>query len=155
VSLSAIFAATIGEDIIFRGMTLDAYIYQIIVFAIVVPLIVHLPLLSFIPLLIRTKVNGIYRFGSLIQYHNNLYREKWMEGNMPDDDNLLPSLDNSSMADINGSYQQAVKAMTVIPINRNALVISMLMLLIPFLPLIFTKYSLAELFSELIKVISG
>ena len=74
---------------------------------------------------------------------------------MPDDDKLLPSLDNSSMADINGSYQQAVKAMTVIPINRNALLISMLMLLIPFFPLIFTKYSLTELFSELVKVISG
>jgi len=155
LALSAIFAATIGEYIIYHGKILDDFVLQIIAFAIAIPLIVHLPLLSFIPLLIMTKVNGIYRFGSLIQYHNNLYREKWMEGNMPDDDNLLPSLDNSSMADINGSYLQAVKAMTVIPINRNALLISMLMLLIPFFPLIFTKYSLAELFSELVKVISG
>jgi hypothetical protein len=78
-----------------------------------------------------------------------------MEGQLPKNEHLLGSLDNSSMADINGSYQQAVKEMSIIPINRKSLIWMILMLMIPFLPLLFTMYSLKDLVDKLLKVVGG
>jgi hypothetical protein len=105
--------------------------------------------------MIKAKARAINRFGSLIQYHNNLYKVKWMEGKLPSDDNILPSLDNSSMADINTSYQQAVQGMNLIPITRNQIIYAALILMIPFIPLIFTQYSLIELLSKLAQIVTG
>ena len=78
-----------------------------------------------------------------------------MEGQLPKDDHILGSLDNSSMSDINGSYQQAVKDMSIVPINQKSIIGMVLMLLIPFLPLLFTKYSLKDLIMNLMQVVSG
>jgi len=155
LAFSMILSALIGEEIIYHGDTLKAYIYVILAFIIIVPLLVHLPLFAFIPTMIRARIRGINRFGSLIQYHNNLYRDKWLEGDLPDDEKILPSNDHSSMSDINGSYQQAVKGMSIIPLNWNWIIYTILMLLIPFTPLILTMYSVSELISKLVQVVTG
>jgi hypothetical protein len=155
MAFSAIFSAVIGEDIIYDGATLQEYYYPVLFFVILVPIILHLPLLAMIPNLLRAKARAMNKFSSLIQYHNNLYREKWMEGQLPESDHILGSLDNSSMADINGSYQQAVKEMSIIPINQKTLMGMILLLLIPFLPLLFTMYSLKDLVDKLMKVVGG
>jgi hypothetical protein len=155
LALSSIFSAIIGEEIVYHGATLVTYVYTIIIFVITIPVIIHLPLLAFIPMLFRTRARAINRFGSLIQYHNHLYQQKWMEGKMPDKESILPSMDNSSMADINGSYQQAVKGMILIPINRNSMIYIILLLLIPFTPLILTMYSFSDLISKLVSIVSG
>ena len=155
LALSALLAGLIGEEIIYLQTSLLEYRVTVIVFVIAVPLVIYAPLLVFVPQLLRAKVRAIARFGGMIQYHNNLYREKWLEGNLPDHESILPSLDNSSMADINGSYQQAVKGMTIIPVERKTLLYSMLLLLIPFVPLIFTMFSMSELFSKLLELVTG
>jgi hypothetical protein len=155
LAFSAMFSALAGEDIIYNGATLKEYYYPILFFVISIPVVIHLPLLAMIPNLLKAKTRAMNKFSSLIQYHNNLYREKWMEGQLPKDDHILGSLDNSSMADINGSYQQAVKDMSIVPINQKSIIGMVLMLLIPFLPLLFTQYSLKDLLLSLFQVVSG
>jgi hypothetical protein len=137
------------------GRIINNFIAPIIFFVVTILIVIHLPLLAFIPMMIKAKARAINRFGSLIQYHNNLYKVKWMEGKLPSDDNILPSLDNSSMADINTSYQQAVQGMNLIPITRNQIIYAALILMIPFIPLIFTQYSLIELLSKLAQIVTG
>ena len=78
-----------------------------------------------------------------------------MEGKLPKDEHILASLDNSSMADINGSYQQAVKDMSIVPINPKSLIGVIVILLLPFLPLLFTTYSLKDLVDKLVQVLGG
>jgi len=155
LAFSAMYSALIGEDILYNGATLKEYYYPILFYAVLVTIGIHLPLIFMIPNLIKVRARAMNKFSSLIQYHNNLYREKWMEGQLPEDDHILGSLDNSSMADINGSYQQAVKEMSVIPINRNSIVGAIVMLLVPFIPLLFTEFSLKILLSKLLQVVSG
>jgi hypothetical protein len=155
IGFSSIFSAIIAEDIIYDGATLKEYYYPILFFVILIPIVLHLPLLSMIPNMLKAKARAMNKFSSLIQYHNNLYREKWMEGQLPKDEQILGSLDNSSMSDINGSYQQAVKDMSLVPINQKSLIGMILLLLIPFLPLLFTMYSLKDLVDKLLKVVGG
>lgn len=155
MSFGAILSAVLGMEIIYESQPLDTYYLTILAFVIIMPLIIYMPLLFFIPVLIRSKISGIYNFGELLQRHNILYKLKWMSGEMPKDEHILGSLDNSSMADINGSYAQSIKESQSVPINRKKLISSMLFLLVPFLPLIFTVYTFGELFDKLLKVLLG
>ena len=155
LSVAATASATIGMDIINYDGNLQDYAYPIAGFVIAIPLMLFFPLLSFIPALIKARIRAVNLFGSLIQYHNNLYKEKWMEGILPKDENLLGSLDNSSMADINGTYVQSINAMSIIPINLRSIVSIMLLLVLPFLPLILTVYSASEIVTKFTAMIFG
>jgi len=152
LSLAAITSALLGIGIVYFNHSLTEYYYLILAFIIVIPVTIYLPLLLFIPALIKAKIRGISYFGSLIQHHNVLYKLKWMSGSMPENENILGSLDNSSMADINGAYQQSISEMSSIPINLRMMISVMLILIIPFIPLLGTMYTFGELINKLIEV---
>lgn len=153
VSLAAVFSSQIGEAVAYEGAALKEFTYGVGFFVVLLPLVLFSPLLAYVPLLIKTKARGIYSFGSLVQYHNNLYREKWLEGRPPEGRSILGAPDNSSMADINGSYA-AVTQMNVIPIRAWSVAEVCLLLLIPFIPLLGLAYSLSEIISMLAGIIA-
>jgi len=153
LSVSAIFSAQIGMNVIYFGGDIYSYIYLVLGFIIVVPLILFLPLLTFIPTLIKARIRGVNYFGSLIQYHNNLYSEKWMKDNLTEGESILGTNDNSSMADINGTYGQSINSMSLIPVNLKALLTIIILLLVPFLPLLLIQYSISEIVSKFISII--
>ena len=154
LGFSLVFTAWIAEQILYGGSTLDGFYLPVGAFVVSIPLATHLPLLSFTPMMIREKVHAMSRYGSLLQYHNNLFRAKWLEGNLPDESSL-GSLDNSSIADINSSYQQAIRDMQLFPFTRASIVYPILLLFLPFTPLVFTVYSLPELVSTLAQILGG
>ena len=145
----SIYASVIAMEILYNGSSLIDYIYNIIFFILAMVFFLYAPLLTYIPLLLRTKARGIYLFGSLNTEHNNDYMEKWIYNKNPKDE-ILGALDNSSLNDITGSYS-AVMNMKVVPFNPRMFLTSFLLLCIPFVPLVFTMYSPGELFRNLIK----
>jgi len=76
-------------------------------------------------------------------------------GKHSEDDHILGSLDNSYMAEINGSYQQVVKQISIIPVDRNHFISIIVVLINPFSPLIFIIYSFEDLMENLLQVIGG
>lgn len=118
------------------------------------PIILFVPLSLFTPKLIGTKTWAIQKFGNTIRKHNLAYRKAWIDGNGKKGETLLGTKDNSSLADINGSYA-SVEGMQVIPVNRKMILMSFALNLIPYLPLIFTYYSVPELFNDFLKGIMG
>lgn len=155
LSVSAIFSAQIGINVIYFGGDLYGYTYLVLGFIIVIPFILFLPFFTFIPTLIKARIQGVNYFGSLIQYHNNLYKEKWMGENVPEGQSILGTNDNSSMADINGTYGQSINSMSIVPINLKALLTIMILLLIPFLPLVLMQYSISEIVTKFIGIVFG
>ena len=145
----SIYASVIAMEILYNGSSLIDYIYNIIFFILAMVFFLYAPLLTYIPLLLRTKARGIYLFGSLNTEHNNDYMEKWIYNKNPKDE-ILGALDNSSLNDITGSYN-AVVNMNIVPFNPRMFLTSFLLLCIPFVPLVFTMYSPVELFRNLIK----
>ena len=154
LGLAAILSAEIGSSAISGGASLQTFLPAIGAFVLLTPVVLFCPLLTFMPLLTRTKVRGIYTFGSLVQHHNVLFRKKWLEARAPGDQSTLGSQDNSSMADINGSYA-AVFEMNVVPFRLIVPLSLSLGLLIPFLPLLGIIYSPAEIASMLAKIVMG
>lgn len=152
IAPSAVFSAHIGIEIIYQGASLNQFAIPISAYIFMLPIILFAPLALFLPKLLRTKSYGIQNFGNTIRKHNIGYRKRWIEGNGKEGDELLGTMDNSSLADINGSYAP-VQEMKLFPINLKMVIMSFAMNLIPYLPLIFTYYTVSELFNDFMKSI--
>lgn len=155
LSLSAVFSAQTGMEIIYQNASLQDYVYPIVGYVVVLCIILYFPLIFFLPALLKAKTNGIYYYGGLATYHNNLFGTKWLKGELPKEESSLGSLDNSSLADLNSGYQQSVGGMNVIPINFRRMMGTAIALLVPFLPLLGTYYSLQEFLSKLAQIVFG
>jgi hypothetical protein len=151
---SAVLSAYIGVAILFNGKVFSAYIFPIAAYVFLLPIILYAPLLVFMPFLIKAKMDSIPSFGNLIRKHNYDYATKWIESDPPKGEQLLGTVDNSSLADINGSYA-SVQNMKLIPVNFNMILISFAINAIPYIPLVFTYYSAADLFKLLLDSLIG
>lgn len=151
---SAILASIIGIDIIYEGAVLSSYTFHILVYVVFLPIVLYSPLLVFIPKLIEAKSYGVQRFGSLIRQHNLDYAAKWIEDTTGNKESILGTMDNSSLSDINGSYAP-VQGIKLFPVNYKMISLSFVLNVIPYLPLVFTYYSAADLFKALIQNVAG
>lgn len=154
VAPSALFSAHIGIEIIYQGASLSQYTIPISAYVFMLPIILYAPLLLFLPKLLKTKSYGIQNFGNLIRRHNIAYKKVWIDGSGKEGEELLGTMDNSSLADINGSYAP-VQEMKLLPINAKMVIMSFVMNLLPYLPLIFTYYTVTELFNDFLKGLLG
>lgn len=151
---SAVLSALIGIDIIYNDATLKAYTFQIIVYIILFPIILYAPLAIFMPFLLHAKSSGIYKFGSLLRKHNYDYVNKWIVNFQANKKDLLGAIDHSSLADINGSYSP-VSGIKLVPIDLKLILLSIVLNMIPYIPLVFTYYSVKDLINLLIQSIAN
>ena len=151
---AAMMSALIGSEIIYNNASFMSYTHLILFYIFFMPIILYSPLFLFIPKLINAKREGMLKFGGLVREHNYNYVKKWIDGKPVKDQSILGTLDNSSLADINGSYAP-VEEMQLSPIDLRLIAVSIIMFAVPFIPLIFTYYSFAELFDLLMKSFGG
>jgi len=154
VAPSAMLSAVIGIDIIYHGASFSSYYIPILIYVFLLPIILYSPLLIFIPKLIHAKNEGIFKFGRLIRKHNSDYVEKWIDGEPPKNETILGAMDNSSLADINGSYAP-IQSIKLIPIDIKMILVSFILNVIPYIPLVFTYYSLNDLFEIFARTIAN
>ncbi|NNE03725.1 MAG: hypothetical protein HKN52_11255 [Eudoraea sp.] len=151
---SVILSTIIGIEIIYNDATLRAYSFQIIFYIFLFPIILYAPLAVFMPFLLRAKSSGIYKFGTLLRKHNVDYVNKWIVNFQTNKDKLLGSVDHSSLSDMNGSYAP-VSNIKLIPIDLKLVFLSIIFNIIPYIPLLFTYYSVKDLINLLIQSISN
>jgi hypothetical protein len=153
-ALATVLSSSLGLDIFFEGVSLKNNYMDILFFVIMVPVLLYAPLLVFIPLLMQTKSKAIHSLGNLVAKHNLDYMKKWVYDKPPSNEPILGSMDNSSLSDINGGYAPVI-SMKLIPINFKMFLLSCVILLLPFIPLVFTYYSFKDLFGMIIKSTFG
>ena len=154
IAPSAMMSSVIGIDIIYNGASFMSY-YQLILFYVILsPVILYSPLLIFMPKLINAKRNGVLLFGDLLRKHNQDYVKKWIDGKPIQKEPILGALDNSSLADINGSYTP-IEEIKLFPVDLKMIIVSVFVNLIPYIPLVFTYYSFSDLFELLIASFMG
>ncbi len=154
VAPSAMLSAMIGIDIIYNDTSFMAYFHLILFYVILSPILLFSPLLAFMPKLTNARREGIIKFGDLVRKHNYDYIKKWIDGKPGNDEAILGTMDNSSLADINGSYAP-IEGMKLIPIDLKMIIVSFIMNVIPYIPLVFTYYSFSQLFNMFIESMVG
>jgi hypothetical protein len=126
---------------------LQEYYPLIIAFAILAVIINVVPLLSFIPPINRFRQEGITNYGALIASHHRNFEKKWVE-NTSEKKSLLGSDDVSSASDIGMLYEAIIK-MNPFPFDIRIAVASIIISLLPLLPVLALQMPIAEIFQLL------
>jgi hypothetical protein len=152
-AMSCVFAAEVAFRIQFEGLDLAALrsmIPLLIAYLIVVEAVTFGPLLVVVPVLARVRLEGLRAYGILVQHHNRLFHEKWIEPRTQGEPDPLGDPDMSSLIDLGDSYR-VVRQMSVFPVGRRQIVQVAAVACLPGLPLMFLVLPIAEV----VKLLAG
>ncbi len=147
--LSTVVSAGFAYEIFHKGESLDSLKYHLIVYALVVLVIMHLPLLSYCMRLSRCRFSGLLEFSALVWRYDREFDEKWIkQPQAQNSDEFLGSADMQSLADIATAYEHADE-MWLMPLDIKALTVLAVATLLPMVPLVGTTIPLTEILSKL------
>ena len=135
VAVSCIAASAVGFQIYFEGASIRSFELLFVAFLILSELVCLGPLLLFVPLLARTRREGLLKYSTLSDTYNRRFEDKWVNRGEPDE-SLLGSGDIQSLADLGNSYRMA-EEMKTFPFGRNQVIQIGIIASLPCLPLIF------------------
>ncbi len=145
---TSIFSAEIASKILYAGTVITDYKSFIIGILALFTLIIICPMMFFTNKLIKTKLNGILEYSVTSHMYVSAFHDKWIDGKNSENENLLGSADIQSLADLSGSYD-IVKSMIPLPIDLRKVISLILLVTIPFSPLILFVIPLDQLFKEM------
>ncbi len=108
------------------------------------------PLLIFAPLLAHTRLEALRDYGILVQHHNQLFHDKWINGDRPAGEDALGNQDMSSLVDLGSSYT-VVRQMRIVPFSTANILRVASIACMPGLPILFQLLP----FTEALKVLAG
>jgi hypothetical protein len=106
----------------------------------------------FTPQMLAAKRRGLAEFGQIAQDYVDEFETRWVNHDSPEPDELLGSGDIQSLADLDGSFS-VVNEMRSVPVKLNDAVRLAAATAAPFVPLLFTVFSLEELVTRLVKML--
>jgi hypothetical protein len=154
LAISAAQSASLAQDIALGKMRFDA-IYPAIVFVLLVDAVLFLgPLLIFSRKLWNCKVKGLSDYSALAERYVNEFDRKWLGADPAPGEPLLGTADIQSLADLSNSVS-IVRDMRLVPVSPSILMYLVVAALLPLLPLVLFKYSIADLLGKFFDGLSG
>lgn len=148
----AMLAGVIASRVLYHGQKLMSFklsiggVIAFFVFAVLCPLFM------FSPQMASAKRRGLAEYGQIAQNYVVEFERKWVEHGLAQPGELLGSGDIQSLADLSNSYS-IVAEMRQVPIRLNDITRLAAATAAPFVPLLFTVYSLEELVMRFIDAI--
>ncbi len=150
--LSSILAANTAFLIVFKGADIEAFKIPFVAYLVLINLIFLGPLLVFLPLLARTRRQGLREFSALANRYDYAFVEKWIRGKAPEGEPLLGTGDIQSLADLGNSYQFA-RQMKPIPFDLRTIIQMSVIAAAPMLPLLPLVMPIADILKMLSKAL--
>ena len=150
LAFAIIISSGILEQVIYLGHKLPEFYFAIIAVTVFAIILNMLPLAVFIGPLGKASRQAIFEYGLLVQQHHHRFEETWI--NSRDPGSIMGNPDASSAADINSVYQ-SVKSMKVVPFNIKTMVSSIVICIIPMLPLFVLQYSVKEIIQKVLSLL--
>ena len=147
LALSILFSTTIAVKIFWLHHRLPEYYPLMAGFAILCILMNVLPLIVFLNTMIRQRRKGIFDYSVLIKRHHREFDEKWLGKN--DVKLLLGSQDASSTTDLNSTFD-TVMSMRVFPFNLKTMFSSIVIAVLPMLPLLAFEFDWVVLLKKIL-----
>jgi hypothetical protein len=155
-ALSCVLAAEVAFRVRFEGMdlaTLRGMGPLLAAYLIFVEIVTFGPLFVLVPQLARVRLAGLRSYGMLVQWHNQLFHDKWIDGGKPTDELPLGNRDMSSLLDLGNSFD-VVRQMSVFPVGRSQLFQVAVVACLPGIPLAFLVLPVAEVLKLLVGAIT-
>lgn len=145
-----VLSAAIAQMAIFGKSQLEDFMWLIITYIVIVPLIFVSPLIVFTKTLLSNKIKGLLRYGALANDYTQLFDAKWVAGQQQEE--LLGTSDIQSLADLGNSYDR-VRLMRLFPFGPGLLYGFFAVAAVPFVPLIFTQLPAREILDRLLNLL--
>lgn len=145
---SSIFSAEIAHKVLYTNAAITEFKFIIPGIVVLFTFILMSPMFFFVRKLTRTKLNGILDYGVITHQYVSGFHEKWINGNNPEGEKLLGTSDIQSLTDLASSYD-IIKTMIPLPIDIRKVITLILIIMVPFSPLILFVIPLNELFKAL------
>jgi len=150
-SLTAVLAGSLAFDIWAGTLGFEAARYEMAVAVLLGLALVFGPLLLFMQDLLTTQCSGLVEYGIVGTALSRAFRKQWVEGSPAD--NASDAVDPSMVADYSQTYMIASR-LNPFPFTGRQVVVSMAVLASPFVLVIYTQVSFAQVIDRLIGLIS-
>ena len=148
-AFATVASSSIAHDIISEGHRFLDERFEIAGLVVLFLAIIYAPLFFFSRQLFLARRMGLDDYGTLATKLSEAFHLKWVENNTSAvGDDLLTSTDASAMADYSATYEN-VRSMRLLPVSWRGVLTLTGILLVPFLPLALTQFSLQDLFDRL------
>ena len=148
-AVGAMMSSTLASEIIHLGHTLSEVQWQIIGFVLISFAIIAGPLCTFFNPLFSAKRRGLRVYNALAYQLSEAFETRWIEYSKNSrGDELVTAADPSAVGDYSVIYG-TVSNMRLIPIEKQKVVGLSIILVAPFIPLIFTQISIKEALQRL------
>lgn len=134
-AVSAVMAASWGHEVVYHGVAIPSLYFQMGTLVLVLTILLMLPMLTFTPLLARTRKWALLDYGALLATHGRKVDRRWIHGEpgQPDDP-LLDAPELGPVADTHAIYG-AVAQMRGALVNKAVLLSAALPAAVPMLAL--------------------
>jgi hypothetical protein len=149
-ALAILFSTAIAEFIYFQHEKLQSYYPIMVAFALLAILMNVMPLLVFIKPMAIQRRKGFFEYSTLIHNHHLQFDDKWHRN--PYTEKLPGISDPSSMADFNSSFE-VVKNMKVFPFDIKIMISSIVIAILPMLPLLAFEYNIGDIVLKALKML--
>ena len=146
-------AAIIADFVVYEGDKPLQYQWHVIGLVALLLILIAGPTLFFLRSLYNAREEDIFRYGALASRQIQRTEDKWLpEGSVREDS-------ESSMPDFRsithlGHSVTAVHKMSLIPVNKEDILLLVIIALLPFIPVLATQVPIGEMFSVLLKVLA-
>jgi hypothetical protein len=151
-----VLSAEVAFNVRFEGLdlaSLKSMMPLLIAYLAVVEFFTYAPLLVFVGPLIGARRAALRSYGMLVQRHNRLFHNKWIDGEKPSGELPLGNPDMSSLVDLGSSFL-VVRQMSVFPVSRAQLVQTAVISCLPALPLAFLVLPFGEVLKLAVGIVS-
>ena len=144
-ALAALMSGELLKDILYEGYKLTAALPVVIGYVVFSAAALFGPLLLFSRQMLRAKRRALREYGALQYQLSHDFHEHWITGKA---ERIVDSVQPSAMADYNVVYE-TVSSMRIVPLKPKSAAIVSLFVLVPFLPLVLTEYSIAAIMQRI------
>ncbi|EPX9366191.1 hypothetical protein ACW6B7_004022 [Aeromonas veronii] len=145
-------AGYVLNRILHDGAVLTAYKPEIALLVVFGLVLVLAPLTFFATQIMQAKRQGLREYGALAAEYTRDFEHRWLHSQDRDNETLLGSADIQSLADLGNAYA-VIKEIRPLPFSRDTVMQLIMATLIPFIPLLFTLFSLEVILDRVIGII--
>jgi hypothetical protein len=152
LAASCVISAAAANRIFHEGVSIKSYQSVLIGFVVLAIVVGLAPLATFLKPLIKTKRQGLFKYGRFASRYTQGFERKWLSEGATPDEPMLGSGDIQSLADLGGSFER-LDSMRVVAFDRKVVLTFAFAAAAPMLPLLLSVVPLREIVSLLLKAV--
>ena len=152
IAASVVVAGVLANGVLYDNIPLVHFASAIAAYVIAAVLFILIPLFVFAPILFKTKISGMAKYGSLATEYTQSFQQKWIVDRRSQQEVFLGTADIQSLADLGNSFA-FVEKMKLLPMGSRTPIHLAIACLIPMAPLLLTVMPLKDILEFLFKAV--